>query len=379
MAKIFGVLTSGGDSPGMNAAVVSVARYAAQSGVELMGIRRGYNGLLGKSENPLNDIRKLRSETVLDIMDMRGTYLRTARCLEFFQEDVLDRVADEIKHKHKMDGLVIIGGDGSYRGALDLCKRGIRCVGIPGTIDNDLPYTEATLGYDTAVNVCMDAVRSIRATSRSHDRPHVVEVMSRNCGDIAMRTAMATGAEMVIVPEKKWDIRDVIKRLNEQIAIGNSRATIIVCENAWDNGNMADYPWQEVLCENGVYVHDDTPFSAKKLSQVLKYACGVEARSTVIGYTQRGAIPTANDSAFAFEAGHMAVELLLHEMPPKDDGFAIGVRDGRVFHTSLRDAANKVNPRPFNQKMYDIINSLPYLPREDDLILVSASRNNPAK
>jgi len=374
MAKNFGVLTSGGDSPGMNAAVVSVARYAQQCGVELMGIRRGYNGLLGRSENPLNDIRKLRSETVLDILDLRGTYLRTARCEDFKKEDVLDRVADELKHKHHIDGLVIIGGDGSYRGALDLCKRGIRCVGIPGTIDNDLPYTEMTLGFDTAVNVCVEAVRSIRATSRSHDRPHVVEVMGRHCGDIAMKTAMATGAEMVIVPEVKWDIRDVIKRLNEQIANGNSRATIIICENAW--ANMAEYPWRKLLCDNGVCVHEDTPFSTHMLERVLRFACHTEARSTVIGYTQRGAIPTSYDSAFAFEAGHMAVDLLLNEPFTDNDGYAIGVHDGRVFHSSLRRAATKADPRPFNRKMYDIINSLPYLPREDDLILVSAANAN---
>ena len=377
MNKRFGILTSGGDSPGMNAAVVSVARYAEQCGIDLMGIRRGYNGLLGKSENPLNDIRKLRSETVLDILDMRGTYLRTARCMEFFREDVLDRVADELEHKHKIDGLVIIGGDGSFRGALDLCKRGVRCVGIPGTIDNDLPYTDFTLGYDTAVNVCVEAVRSIRATSRSHDRPHVVEVMGRRCGDIAMRTAIATGAEMVIVPEMKWDLRDVIKRLKEQIANGNSRATVIVCENAWENGNMAPYPWQKLLRENGMPIHDDTPFSSRHMAHVLKIECNIEARSTVIGYTQRGAIPTAYDSAFAFEAGHMAVELLLNETPPENDGFAIGVREGHVFYTSMRKAANKLDPRPFNKKMYHIVNSLPYLPREDDLILVSASRSHP--
>ncbi|MDD4075608.1 MAG: ATP-dependent 6-phosphofructokinase [Eubacteriales bacterium] len=372
MSKKFGILTSGGDSPGMNAAVVSVARYAQQYGVELMGIRRGYNGLLGKSENELNDIRKLRSETVLDILDMRGTYLRTARCKEFFLDEVLDQVADDLKNKHHIDGLVIIGGDGSYRGALDLCKRGVRCVGIPGTIDNDLPYTEATLGYDTAVNVCVEAVRSIRATSRSHDRPHVVEVMGRRCGDIAMRTAIATGAEMVIVPEKKWDLRDVIKRLNEQITNGNPRATIIICENAWEDGNMADYPWREQLCGSDECVHGDTPFSTKLMAHVLKIACNAEVRSTVIGYTQRGAIPTAYDSAFAFEAGHRAVELLMNETPAKDDGFAVGVQHGRVFHTSLKDAAQKKPPRPFDEKMYHTINTLPYLPREDDLILVAA-------
>ncbi|MBN1777299.1 MAG: ATP-dependent 6-phosphofructokinase [Clostridiales bacterium] len=372
MRKTFGILTSGGDSPGMNAAVVSVARYAEQCGVKLMGIRRGYNGLLGKSENELNDIRQLRSETVLDILDMRGTYLRTARCEEFFDEDVLDKVAEDLEKKHHIDGLVIIGGDGSYRGALDLCKRGVRCVGIPGTIDNDLPYTEATLGYDTAVNVCVDAVRSIRATSRSHDRPHVVEVMGRRCGDIAMRTAIATGAEIVIVPEMKWDLRDVIRRLNEQITNGNARATVIVCENAWEDGNMAEYPWRELLCKNGICVHGDTPFSSRHMAHVLKYECDIEARATVLGYTQRGAIPTAYDSAFAFEAGHLAVELLLNETPAENDGFAIGVRDGRVFHSSLRSAALKIDPRPFNEKLYNTINTLPYLPREDDLILIAA-------
>lgn len=372
MSRTFGVLTSGGDSPGMNAAVVSVARFAEQNNIELMGIRRGYNGLLGKSENELNDIRKLRSETVLDILDLRGTYLRTARCEEFKLDSVLDQVADDLKNKHHIDGLVIIGGDGSYRGALDLCKRGIPCVGIPGTIDNDLPYTEATLGYDTAVNVCVEAVRSIRATSRSHDRPHVVEVMGRYCGDIAMRTAISTGAEFVIVPEMKWDLHDVVKRLQEQIANGNRRATVIICENAWDNGNMAPYPWRELLCQHDKCVHEDTPFSSQHLARVLKYECGIEARSTVIGYTQRGAIPTAYDSAFAFEAGRMAVDLLLHETPEEGDGFAIGVRDGRVFHSSLRRAALKMDKRPFDEKLYKIINTLPYLPREDDLILVPA-------
>jgi len=218
----------------------------------------------------------------------------------------------------------------------------------------------------------VESVRSIRATSRSHDRPHVVEVMGRYCGDIAMRTAISTGAEFVIVPEMKWDLRDVIKRLKEQIANGNRRATVIICEHAWENGNMADYPWREVLCENDKCVHEDTPFSSEALARVLRYECDIEARSTVIGYTQRGAIPTAYDSAFAFEAGRMAVDLLLNETPPENDGFAIGVRDGRVFHSSLHRAAMKMDARPFNEELYRTVNNLPYLPREDDLILVAA-------
>ena len=165
MIRKIGILTSGGDSPGMNAAVVSVARCAAMNGIQLMGIKRGYNGLLGLSKNPEDDICALDLETVLDIADQRGTFLRTARCVEFKQPEVRRQAAENLRQLG-IDALVVIGGDGSFTGAMYLCELGIPCVGIPGTIDNDLGYTEATLGYDTAVNVCVEAVRSIRATSR---------------------------------------------------------------------------------------------------------------------------------------------------------------------------------------------------------------------
>ena len=230
MIRKIGILTSGGDSPGMNAAVVSVARCAAAHDIQLMGIKRGYNGLLGLSENPEDDIAALDLETVLDIADQRGTFLRTARCDEFKKPEVQRQCADNLR-KIGIDALVVIGGDGSFNGAMHLCELGIPCVGIPGTIDNDLGYTEATLGYDTAVNVCVEAVRSIRATSRSHDRPAVVQVMGRNSGDIAMKTAMATGAEMVVVPEMDWDVDVLAARLNGLIAKGNTRATLVIGEH----------------------------------------------------------------------------------------------------------------------------------------------------
>ena len=350
MIRKIGILTSGGDSPGMNAAVVSVARCAAMNGIQLMGIKRGYNGLLGLSKNPEDDICALDLETVLDIADQRGTFLRTARCVEFKQPEVRRQAAENLRQLG-IDALVVIGGDGSFTGAMYLCELGIPCVGIPGTIDNDRGYTEATLGYDTAVNVCVEAVRSIRATSRSHDRPHVVQVMGRNCGDIAMKTAMATGAEMLIVPEVEWDVDEVAARLNCLIEQGNTRATLVISEHCWDN--MKPFDWRKFLNDNGKTVYPGEPISAEYLASILKRKCGgAEVRSTVIGYTQRGAQPTAQDSAFAFEAGHQAVQLLNRGIANQ----AIGIRHGRVFNMPIIDALSM--KKTFDREMYNLINKL---------------------
>ena len=171
-----GVLTSGGDAPGMNAAVMAVAKAARHQNMQLIGIKRGYNGTLLRSEKPADDMIEMDLDTILDIADQPGTYLRTARCLDFLKPEMQQRAANNIREMG-IEGIVVIGGDGSYKGALALCRLGIPCVGIPGTIDNDLNYTEMTLGYDTAVNSCVDDIRAIRATSRSHDRPAVVEVI----------------------------------------------------------------------------------------------------------------------------------------------------------------------------------------------------------
>ena len=350
MIRKIGILTSGGDSPGMNAAVVSVARCAAMNGIQLMGIKRGYNGLLGLSKNPEDDICALDLETVLDIADQRGTFLRTARCVEFKQPEVRRQAAENLRQLG-IDALVVIGGDGSFTGAMYLCELGIPCVGIPGTIDNDLGYTEATLGYDTAVNVCVEAVRSIRATSRSHDRPHVVQVMGRNCGDIAMKTAMATGAEMLIVPEVEWDVDEVAARLNRLIEQGNTRATLVISEHCWDN--MKPFDWRKFLNDNGKTVYPGEPISAEYLASILKRKCGgAEVRSNGIGYTQRGAQPTAQDSAFAFEAGHQAVQLLNRGIANQ----AIGIRHGRVFNMPIIDALSM--KKTFDREMYNLINKL---------------------
>lgn len=349
MRKI-GVLTSGGDAPGMNAAVMSIAKNAARFGMPLVGIKRGYNGLLRKSASITDDLQEMQLDTVLDIADQPGTYLRTARCNEF-KDQKWREVGVATLRGSGIDGLVVIGGDGSFRGAELLCEMGIPCIGIPGTIDNDLAYTEMTLGYETAVQVCTEAIRSIRATSRSHDRPHVVECMGRHCGDVALKAACATGAEIVVVPEVPWSVDDVAARLNKQLVKGNTRATIVIAEGCWDA--MEPFDLSGFLSKVGVKCYEGEKMSAERLAQVLKYKCSMaEVRATVVGYTQRGAMPVAKDSAFAFEAGHLAVKLL-------HDGLSnqvIGVREGRVFYMPIKKALEE--KRPFRKDLYDLVNDI---------------------
>ncbi len=349
MRKI-GVLTSGGDSPGMNAAVMSIARSASLYGMPLVGIKRGYNGLLRKSTNLRDDVVEMVLDTVLDIADQPGTYLRTARCKEFL-DPVWQAVAVKTLQDLEIDGLVVIGGDGSFQGAMRLCELGIPCIGIPGTIDNDLAYTEMTLGFETAVQVCTEAVRAIRATSRSHDRPAVIEVMGRHCGDIALKTACATGAEIVVVPEVPWSVEEVAARLNKLIAKGNTRASIVVAEGCWES--MAPFDMYTFLNSHGKQCFEGEPISANRFASILKRMCAMaEARATVVGYTQRGAEPVAKDSAFAFEAGNLAVRLLR-------DGISnqvIGVHQGKVFYMPIEKALQA--KREFRRDLYDLVNTL---------------------
>ena len=345
-----GVLTSGGDAPGMNAAVMAVAKAARFYDMSLIGIKRGYNGTLCRSSNIADDMVELDLDTILDIADLPGTYLRTARCLDFLKPEMRMHAANNIREMG-IEGIVVIGGDGSYHGAQELCALGIPCVGIPGTIDNDLAYTENTLGFDTAVNSCMEDVRSIRATSRSHDRPGVVEVMGRHCGDIALRTCASTGAEICIVPEVHWSIQEVADRLSRLIDNGNPRATVVVAEGAWDS--MHPFDWQHFLTERGVkHVYPDTPINSEYLALILKHKCHAEARATVLGYTQRGRHPSAYDSWFAFEAGTLAVNLLRNGIGNQ----VIGIKDGRVFYMPIDMALQQ--KREFDLSLYNLVNEL---------------------
>ena len=251
----------------------------------------------------------------------------------------------------EIDGLVVVGGDGSFRGAKALCDLGVPTIGIPGTIDNDLGYTEMTLGYDTAVNVCVDAIRKIRATSRSHDRPAVVEVMGRHCGDIALTAAVSTGSEICVVPEVPWSVEAVALQLQRQLNHGNYRATIVMAEGCYEA--MAPFNLYKFLTTHGKACYPEEPMSAVRFASVMKRMCGmVEARANVIGYVQRGANPTARDSSFAFEAGNLAVRLLR-------DGIGnqvIGMQKGRVFYMPIETALKR--KKQFNMPMFELVNSL---------------------
>lgn len=344
-----GILTSGGDSPGMNACVVSCARIAAYYGMTLVGIKRGYNGLLGQSENPSDDMEVFTKSQLLDIADLPGTYLKTARCKAFYDPEVRKEAAKRIRESG-FTAIIVIGGDGSFTGALELSELGVPCICIPGTIDNDLGYTEKTLGYDTAVNVSVNAVRAIRATSRSHERPHVVQVMGRRSGDIALKTAMATGAEMLVVPECEWDIDQISKRMMSLIERGNNRSTLIIGEHCWHM--MKPYDWKKVLKDAGDRVHDDDELDAPTLARVLKRLTGAEVRSTVVGYTQRGATPSSSDSAFAFETAKTAINLIRCG----NTNLAIGQKHGMVYSLPIKEALNIHHV--FNIDTYELINQL---------------------
>ena len=246
--------------------------------------------------------------------------------------------------------IIVIGGDGSFTGALELSELGVPCICIPGTIDNDLGYTEKTLGYDTAVNVSVNAVRAIRATSRSHERPHVVQVMGRRSGDIALKTAMATGAEMLVVPECEWDIDQISKRMMNLIERGNNRSTLIIGEHCWHM--MKPYDWRKVLKDAGDKVHDDDELDAPTLARVLKRLTGAEVRSTVVGYTQRGATPSSSDSAFAFETAKTAINLIRCG----NTNLAIGQKHGMVYSLPIKEALNIHHV--FNIDTYELINQL---------------------
>ena len=267
--KTIGVLTSGGDAPGMNAAIRSVVRTAASLGMKIKGIRRGYNGLIE------NDIFDMDIRSVSDIIQRGGTILYTARSPRFkteegMQEAIRNCIANEI------EGIVVIGGDGSYRGARDLSLRGIPCIGIPGTIDNDISSTDYTIGFDTAMNTVVETVDKLRDTAQSHDRCSVVEVMGHGAGDIALQCGVAVGATAILVPEIKSNLTEVISRITETKNNGRNHFIIIVSEGVYD---------------------------VKELAQRIQDETGIESRATILGHVQRGGNPTLRDRLIASKMG----------------------------------------------------------------------------
>lgn len=275
--KTIGVLTSGGDAPGMNAAIRAVVRTALAEGVKVKGIRRGYMGLLEE------DIIEMDSKSVSDIIQRGGTILYTARCPEFIKPEGQDKGA-EICKKHGIDGLVVIGGDGSFKGAQALAKRGVNAVGIPGTIDLDISCTDYTIGFDTAVNTAMQTVDKVRDTSTSHERCSIIEVMGRNAGYIALWCGISNGAEEILITERyDYDEQRIINKINNRRESGKKHYIIINAEGIGDSYGMA---------------------------KRIEAATGMETRATIIGHAQRGGSPTARDRYYASAMGAKAVDIL---------------------------------------------------------------------
>lgn len=274
--KTIGVLTSGGDAPGMNAAVRAVVRTAVSMGMTVKGIKRGYNGLIE------GEVTDLDVRSVSDVIHRGGTFLYTARSPRFKTEEGIQEAIENCK-KFGIEGIVVIGGDGSYRGARDLSERGIPCVGIPGTIDNDISSTEYTIGFDTAMNTAMEMVDKIRDTAQSHYRCSVVEVMGRHAGYIALQSGIAVGATAILVPEVETPIEEVIKKIEQAKETGKHQFIVVVAEGV-----------------GGV----------EGIAKQIQEATGIESRATVLGHVQRGGSPTVRDRVIATEMGYAAVNLL---------------------------------------------------------------------
>lgn len=275
--KTIGVLTSGGDAPGMNACVRAVVRYAIYSGLKVKGILKGYDGLLN------GEIIDLNTRSVSDIVQKGGTILRTARCKEFMTSEGQDKGA-EMCRKFGIDALVVIGGDGSFQGAEKLAKRGIKTVGIPGTIDNDIACTDYTIGFDTAMNTAQDAINKIRDTATSHERVSIVEVMGRRAGYIALTVGITSGAESIILPENGYKYEDLLNNILEGKKKGKLHNLIIMAEGI--GGSM-------------------------QLAEKLEKATDIETRATILGHIQRGGSPTVMDRLVASQMGAYAVKILL--------------------------------------------------------------------
>ena len=317
--KTIGVLTSGGDAPGMNAAVRAVVRAGAYYGVNVCGIKRGYNGLIN------GDIVEMTPRTVSDIIQRGGTTLMTARCLEFKEKEGVEK-ACQIARVFGLDGIVVIGGDGSFRGARDLSNAGIPTVALPGTIDNDISCSEYTIGYDTCLNTVMEAVDKLRDTASSHERCSVIEVMGRRAGYIALEAGIACGAEVVLVPEKEYNFEeDVLRPILEAKGRGKKHAIIIVAEGV-----------------GGVI----------EIAKQIEKATGIESRATILGHVQRGGSPTVRDRVMASRMGLKAVELLLEGKANR----IVRLKVGQVSYIDINEGLDMEKKNP--EELLSIVKKL---------------------
>ena len=301
--KTIGVLTSGGDAPGMNAAIRAVVRTALARGIKVKGIKKGYQGLLNE------EIIDMEASSVSDIIQRGGTILGTARCLEFKTKEGQQKGA-EICRKHGIDGIVVIGGDGSYRGAQALSRNGINTIGLPGTIDLDISCTEYTIGFDTAVNTAMQAIDKVKDTSSSHERCSIIEVMGRDAGYIALWCGIANGAEDILIPEKyDFNEQNIINNIIESRKKGKTHHIIINAEGIGHSVSMA---------------------------KRIEAATGIETRATILGYMQRGGCPSAKDRYYASIMGAYAVDILISGKTNR----VVGYQHGEFVDFDIEDALN---------------------------------------
>lgn len=318
--KTIGVLTSGGDAPGMNAAVRGVVRAAIKKGMRVIGIKRGYNGLIN------GDMIEMNMRSVSDIIHRGGTILYTARCLEFKEPEGVLKAKNNCIDAG-IDGIVAIGGDGSFRGAADLSKEGIPCVGLPGTIDNDIASTDYTIGYDTAMNTAMEMVDKIRDTVQSHDRCNVVEVMGRHAGYIALNAGIACGATCILVPEIEVDLDKVIEKITIARKLGKQNFIILVAEGIG---------------------------KSEEIARKIEQATGIESRATILGHVQRGGNPTVRDRVLASQLAYRAVELLEQGVGNR----VIGIQKDEVVDFDIQEALSM--KKPFPQDLYDMANEISF-------------------
>ena len=319
MIKKIGVLTSGGDAPGMNAAVRGVVRTALSEGLEVYGVQDGYLGLYE------GRIVKLDRSSVSDVINKGGTFLGSARFPEFREVEVREQAIKNLQ-QHGIDALVVIGGDGSYMGAKKLTEMGYPCIGLPGTIDNDIAGTDYTIGYLTALNTVIDAIDRLRDTSSSHQRISIVEIMGRHCGDLTLMAAIAGGCEYIITPETGLDKEKLIRNIQDGIKKGKKHAIITLTELMMD---------------------------ANELAKEIEAATGRETRATVLGHIQRGGRPSAFDRVLASRMGNYAVHLLIEG----HGGRCVGIVKEQLVHHDIIDAIENMK-RPVRNDLYQVAEEL---------------------
>lgn len=328
--KRIGVLTSGGDAPGMNAAIRAVVRTALDLEMSVVGFKRGYNGVLMRSPDQRDDFEILTASSVSNRIHRGGTFLMTARCTDFLDVEC-QKAAIRNMRTIGVEGLVCIGGDGTFKGAEALNSLGFPTVGVPGTIDNDLAYTDYTIGFDTALNTACECINRIRETSDSHERTSLITVMGRNCGDIALHTALSCGAEIYMVPEIPWSLEEVAERVKWGVLRGKRSMILVFAEGAMSS-LTSNLP--ELLKANSKLSDiepDET--DSHQIARIIEVLSGHETRATVLGYLQRGGSPSAKDRILGTQLGARAVELLHKDV----SGMAVGVRGMDMIDVPFAD------------------------------------------